>query len=47
MLTLAQSAELQRRRRGRNRAMLVVLLAVAALFYLIALTKLAKAGLGV
>lgn len=45
-LTRTQSAELQRRRRGRNIALLVVLLAVAALFYLIAIVKLAHAGSG-
>jgi hypothetical protein len=46
MLTRAQSAELQRRRRGRNLAMLAALLAVAGLFYLIAIVKLAHAGIG-
>jgi hypothetical protein len=40
------SFALARRRRGRNIAMLVVLVAVAALFYAIAMVKLAKPGLG-
>jgi hypothetical protein len=35
-----QSAELGRRRRGRNIAMLVSLLALSALFYAIAIVKL-------
>ena len=39
-------AELRRRRRQRNIAMLVVLMAVAALFFAISLVKLAKPGLG-
>ncbi len=39
-------AELRRRRRQRNLAMLVVLFAVSALFYAIALVKLAKPGSG-
>ena len=34
--------ELQRRRRGRNIAMLVVLLAMSGLFYAIAIVKLGK-----
>ena len=40
------SAALARRRRGRNIAMLVALLAVAALFYAIAMVKLARPDLG-
>jgi hypothetical protein len=36
----------ERRRRGRNLALLVVLLGVAVLFYVIALVKLAKPHLG-
>ena len=39
-------AELRRRRRLRNLAMLVVLVAVSALFFAISLVKLAKPGLG-
>jgi hypothetical protein len=39
-LSLDQSAELGRRRRGRNIAMLVSLLALSALFYAIAIVKL-------
>jgi hypothetical protein len=39
-LTRAQSTELGRRRRGRNIAMLVGLLALCALFYAIAIVKL-------
>lgn len=39
-------AALRRRRRGRNIAMLVVLLALSALFYAIAMVKLARPGLG-
>ena len=38
--------ELRRRRRQRNIAMLVVLVAVSALFFAIAVVKLAKPGLG-
>ena len=37
--------EIARRRRGRNVALLVVLLAVCALFYLITLVKLGQHGL--
>jgi hypothetical protein len=37
-------AALTRRRRGRNIAMLVVLLALAALFYAIAMVKMAQTG---
>ncbi len=40
-LSREASAEFARKRRGRNIAMLVVLLAVAALFYAIAVVKLA------
>jgi hypothetical protein len=39
-LSRADSDALMRRRRGRNIAMLIVLLAVAALFYAIAMVKL-------
>jgi hypothetical protein len=39
-LTRAQSLEMGRRRRGRNIAMLVCLLALCALFYAIAIVKL-------
>ncbi len=39
-LTRAQSSELGRRRRGRNIALLVCLLALSALFYAIAIVKL-------
>ena len=39
-------AELRRRRRQRNVAMLVVLMAVSALFFAISLVKLAKPGMG-
>jgi hypothetical protein len=35
-------SDLRRRRRGRNLAMLVVLLAMSGLFYAIALVKLGK-----
>jgi hypothetical protein len=38
-LSLGDSKALARRRRGRNIAMLIALLALAALFYLIALVK--------
>ena len=40
-LSLAQSSELNRRRRGRNLAMLAALLALCVLFYAIAIVKLA------
>lgn len=43
-LTRADSEALARRRRGRNIAMLVALLAVAALFYAIAMVKMATPG---
>jgi hypothetical protein len=39
-------ASLARRRRGRNIAMLVVLLGLAALFYAIAMVKMAQHGMG-
>jgi hypothetical protein len=38
--------EFSRRRRGRNIAMLVVLLGLALLFYAIAMVKMAQTGLG-
>ncbi|CAH2600634.1 protein of unknown function [Rhodovastum atsumiense] len=40
-LSRAESDELQRRRRGRNVALMLVLLGVCGLFYLITLAKLA------
>jgi len=43
-LTRAESAALARRRRGRNIALLVALLALAALFYAIAMVKMAHTG---
>ncbi len=43
-LSLAESEALQRRRRARNWAMLVVLVGVAALFYAIAMVKMAQHG---
>ncbi|MBN9510505.1 MAG: hypothetical protein J0I21_15525 [Alphaproteobacteria bacterium] len=39
-----EDAELQKRRRGRNIAMLVVLLGLALLFYLIAMVKMSQGG---
>lgn len=39
-----EAAEFKRRRRGRNVALLVVLLALAALFYAITLVKMTKSG---
>ena len=39
-LTPAEAIELRRRQRGRNIALLLVLLAVVALFYAIAIVKL-------
>jgi hypothetical protein len=39
-------AALARRRRGRNIAMLVVLVGLALLFYAIAMVKMAQTGLG-
>jgi len=41
-LTEAESTELAKRRRGRNVAMLVVLLALASVFYVLAMVKLSK-----
>lgn len=38
------AAEFRRRRRGRNIAMLVVLLGLSALFYAIAMVKMFKPG---
>ena len=46
MLSRAQSTELARRRRGRNIAMLVALLAFAGLFYALAIVKLTRPDLG-
>jgi hypothetical protein len=46
-LSRDESAMLQKRRRGRNIAMLVALLAIAALFYAIAMVKLATPVAGV
>jgi hypothetical protein len=40
------AAEFRRRRRGRNLAMLVVLLGLSALFYAIAVVKMVKPGAG-
>jgi hypothetical protein len=40
-LTPEQAVELRRRQKGRNVALLVVLLAVVALFYAISIVKLA------
>jgi hypothetical protein len=39
-LSPTQAAELRRRQRGRNIAMLIVLVALAVLFYAIAIVKL-------
>lgn len=44
--TPAEGAELARRRRGRNLALLLALLAVALLFYFITLAKLGLHGAG-
>ena len=41
-LTVAESDELIKRRRGRNVALLVVLLALAGVFYVLAMVKLSK-----
>ena len=38
--TPKQAAEMRRRRRGRNIALLIVLIALAALFYAISIVKL-------
>ncbi len=43
-LSRAQSVEIGRRRRGRNWAMLVILVALAALFYAISIVKLFNHG---
>jgi hypothetical protein len=43
-LTRAQSEEVARRRRGRNIAMLIVLLALCLLFYAISIVKMTKGG---
>jgi len=45
-LTRAESDALTRRRRGRNIAMLIALLALSALFYAIAIVKLGSPDLG-
>ena len=45
-LSQAESAALARRRRGRNIAMLIALLALSALFYAIAIVKLGSPDLG-
>jgi hypothetical protein len=45
-LTPEESAALARRRRGRNIAMLIALLALSALFYAIAIVKLGSPDLG-
>jgi hypothetical protein len=45
-LSREDSELLARRRRGRNIAMLVVLLALSALFYAIAMVKLSSPDLG-
>ncbi len=39
-LTPAEAAELRRKQRGRNVALLIALVALAALFYAIAIVKL-------
>ena len=44
-MSRADSELLARRRRGRNIAMLVVLLAISALFYAIAMVKLSRPDL--
>jgi len=45
-LSLLESAAIARRRRGRNIALLVVLVGVVVLFYAIAVVKLARPDLG-
>jgi hypothetical protein len=45
-LTRDEQAALARRRRGRNIAMLIALLALSALFYAIAIVKLGSPDLG-
>ncbi len=42
-LSAAEAAELKRRRRGRNIALLIVLVAICVLFYALAIVKLSKA----
>jgi hypothetical protein len=44
-LPSSEEAEVARRRRGRNIAMLLILLALALLFYAIAMVKMAHHGL--
>lgn len=44
-LTREESDALAKRRRGRNIALLVALLALAALFYAIAMVKMAQPGM--
>jgi hypothetical protein len=39
-----EAAEMRRRRRGRNIALIIVLVALAALFYAITIVKLTKPG---
>ena len=43
-LSPAEASELRRRQRGRNIALLIALLAVAALFYAVAIVKLGGQG---
>ncbi len=43
-LTRAESDALAKRRRGRNLALLLALLALAALFYAIAMVKMVQSG---
>jgi hypothetical protein len=43
-LSPAEAVELRRRQRGRNIALLIVLVAVAALFYAISIVKLRVGG---
>jgi hypothetical protein len=45
-LTLDESAAIARKRRGRNIAMLVVLVAIVVLFYAISMVKIAKPEIG-
>lgn len=42
--TPREAEEMRRRRRGRNVALLVVLFALAALFYAITIVKMTKSG---
>lgn len=44
--SLTDDSEMQRRRRGRNWAMLVVLVGIAVLFYAIAVVKMARPTVG-